>query len=126
MFQIIQQVYDFLLGVADNEIPSLLSSFFSIIPHYHTKPWEMLQTARNLFSWFSRKSLKIVVIRYQILKLKCTEFPSGEAYSAPPDSVAGGEGQRVPFPNSLNPRSSGFIDRFDSMTHGPIFTLSRD
>jgi len=45
-----------------------------------------------------RKIIKIVAIRCQILRLKCTKFdfgwssapdPTGGAYSAPPDPLAG-------------------------------------
>jgi len=48
-----------------------------------------------------RKMIKIVATRCQILRLKCTEFdfdwgsapdPTGGAYSAPPDLMAGFEG----------------------------------
>jgi len=48
-----------------------------------------------------RKIIKIVVIRCHILKQKCTKFdfgwgstpdPAGEAYSTPPDPLAGYEG----------------------------------
>jgi len=48
-----------------------------------------------------RKIIKIVTIRCQILRLKCTEFdfgwgsapdPTGRAYSAPPDPLAVFEG----------------------------------
>ena len=47
-----------------------------------------------------RKIIKIVAIRCQILRLKCTKFyfgwgstpdPAGGAYSAPPDTIAGFE-----------------------------------
>jgi len=47
------------------------------------------------------KIIKIVATRCQILRLKCTKFnfgwgsapdPSGGAYSAPPDLLAGGKG----------------------------------
>ena len=49
----------------------------------------------------SQKIIKIVAIRCQILRLKCTKFdfgwgsapdPAGGAYSAPPDLLAGFEG----------------------------------
>jgi len=48
-----------------------------------------------------RKIIKIVATRCQILRLKCTKFdfgrgsapdPTGGAYSAPPDPLAGFEG----------------------------------
>ena len=48
-----------------------------------------------------RKVIKIVATRCQILRLKCTKFdfgwgfapdPAGEAYSAPPDPLAGFKG----------------------------------
>jgi len=48
-----------------------------------------------------RKIIEIVATRCQILWLKCTKFdfgwgsapePAGEAYSAPPDSLAGFKG----------------------------------
>jgi len=48
-----------------------------------------------------RNIIKIVAIRGQILRLKCTKFdfgwgsapdPAGGAYSAPPDSLAGFKG----------------------------------
>jgi len=52
--------------------------------------------------WYNfRKIIKIVAARYHSLKLKCTKFdfcwgcapdPTGGAYSAPPDSVAGFNG----------------------------------
>ena len=58
-----------------------------------------------IFTKFSqlirRKIIKIVATRCQILRLKCTKFdfgwgsaldPAGEAYSAPPDSLAGFKG----------------------------------
>ena len=43
------------------------------------------------------KIIKIVAIRCQILRLKCTKFnfvwdPAGGAYSAPPDPIAGFKG----------------------------------
>jgi len=55
------------------------------------------KTARNLVSWFSAKSLKLLppVVRLQV---KCTKFdfgwgstpdPAGGAYSAPPDPLHG-------------------------------------
>jgi len=49
----------------------------------------------------SRKIIKIVTTRYQILRLKFTQFefgwgsapdPAGGAYSAPPDPLAGFNG----------------------------------
>ena len=42
-----------------------------------------------------RKIIKIVAIRCQILRLKCTNFapdPAGGAYSTPPDPLAGFKG----------------------------------
>jgi len=58
-----------------------------------------------IFTKFSqlilRKIIKIVAIRFQILRLKCTKFdygwgsapdPAGGAYSAPPDPLAGFNG----------------------------------
>jgi len=48
-----------------------------------------------------RKIIKITATRYHILQLKCTKFhfgwgsasdPAGEAYSAPPDPLAGFKG----------------------------------
>jgi len=39
-----------------------------------------------------RKIIKIVATRCKILRLKCTKFDAGAAYSAPPDPLAGLKG----------------------------------
>jgi len=59
------------------------------------------KTAVNLVTSFLGKLLKIVSTRCHILRRKCTEFdfgwgsapdPTGGAYSAPPDLLAGIQG----------------------------------
>jgi len=58
---------------------------------------------------FIMKIIIIVATRCQLLRLKCIKFdfswgsapdPAGEAYSAPPDLVAGGEGLAAPSPSN--------------------------
>jgi len=39
-----------------------------------------------------RKSVRIVATRCEIFRLKCTKFPTGGAYSAPPDPLAAFKG----------------------------------
>ena len=64
-------------------------------------PWDSdlrrhIEILREIWSFDSQEIIKFVAIRCQILRLKCTKFdfgapaiPSWEAYSAPPDPVAG-------------------------------------
>jgi len=56
---------------------------------------------RKCDNFILRKIIKIVAIRCQVLRLKCTKFnfvwsfapgPAGGAYSTPPDSLAGFRG----------------------------------
>ena len=72
------------------------------------------------------KIIKIVAIRCQILRPKCTPFdfgwgsaldPAGEAYSALPDSLAGGVGACCTLPKNPISRSRPFGPRPEVLTH---------
>jgi len=63
-----------------------------------------------------RKIIKIVATRCQILRLKCTKFylgwgsapdPAGEAYSTPPDTLAGFKGPPSKYREGKGRREKG-------------------
>ena len=87
-------------------IKSLISrAILKYVPFYWIKCMIFVQL-------IFRKIINFVATRCRILRLKFTKFnfgwgsapdPAGGAYSAPPDSLAGGEGARCPLPKNPTP-----------------------